>query len=99
VGDVAYVDRAILPEPAIGLLKLPAKAAKSRSIEPVAIPRSQLAISRDSEGCRIATIPAKYGGGAVHERPDAIRGRANDASPGDQLAALKGMFTRPRWRR
>jgi hypothetical protein len=49
VGDLAYVDRAILPEPAIGLLKPLGWAAKRRSIQPVAIPRSKLAISRDSK--------------------------------------------------
>lgn len=99
IGDLAYVDRAILPEPAIGLLKPLGWAAKSRSIEPAAIPRSTLAISRDSEGRRTASIPREYGGGSVHERPGAIQGRANDATPREQLIALKGMFTRPRWRR
>jgi hypothetical protein len=98
-GEVAYIDRAVLPEPAIALLKPAGWAAKHASIEPVAVPRAELRVTTDGRGHRSVTIPAAYGGGTIVERPGAIPGRANDATPAEQIRSLKGFFSNPRWRR
>lgn len=98
-GGLGYVDRAVLPEPAIGALKPLSWAARKRSIDPVAIPLPELGITEDARGLRTAVIPQEYGGGRIVERPHAIPGRANDASVREQLAGLAGFFSRPRQRR
>jgi hypothetical protein len=88
-----------LPAAAIGILKPVAWAASNRSIQPVAIPLTELAVNTDAQGVRRVSIPSAYGGGTLVERPGAIQGRANDATPREQLASLKSMFSSPRWRR
>ena len=93
------MDPAILPEPAFSLLKPASWAAKNRSIDPVAIPRSKLSIETDAHGRRNVSIPDEFGGGRVVERPHAIRGRANEASPGEQRRALGGFFSNLRGHR
>ena len=98
-GDKVFIDRANLPEPAIGLLKPAAWGAKHRTIDPVAIPKSEVALGTDRNGQRVLIIPEQYGGGRIVERPSAIRGRANNTSAGKQARALLGLFSNPRWRR
>lgn len=95
-GDTVFIDRALLPEPAVGALKPVAWAAEHRSIAPTSFPRDALTIRADERGIRSAAIPDAYGGGTIHERPGAVGGRINDASPAEQLRALKGWFSRPR---
>ena len=58
-------------------------------IQPVAVPRAELRVTTDDRGHRSVTLPAAYGGGTIVERPDAIPGRANDATPAEQLRASR----------
>jgi hypothetical protein len=95
-GDTVFIDRAVLPEPAVGALKPAAWAAEHRSIAPTSFSRDELVITTNERGLRSAVIPDAYGGGTIHERPGAVRGRINDASPAEQLRALRGWFSRPR---
>jgi hypothetical protein len=98
-GDTVFFDRMVLPEPAIEALKPLSWVAENRSIEPTSLPLSDLSVTRDSDGLRTVDIPEAHGGGVIRERPNAYRGRINDAPPAVQLENLKGWFTDPIWRR
>ena len=97
-GDTVFFDRMVLPEPAIEALKPLSWVVEHRSIEPTSVPLSDLSVTRDPHG-RTVEIPEAYGGGVIRERPNAYRGRINDAPPAVQMEALQGWFTDPIWRR
>ncbi len=97
-GDTVFIDRMILPEPAANALKPISWIAEHRSVEPSSFPLADLEMSTAPDGTRRASIPDALGGGAIYERPNAYRGRINDASAAEQIEALKGWFSRPRWR-
>ncbi len=98
-GDTVFFDRMVLPEPAADALKPVSWVAENRSIEPTSVPLSELSVTRDADGLRTIEIPEADGGGVIRERPNAYRGRINDASPAEQIRALKGWFSDPIWRR